>query len=87
MDLLMKNEPLPIGRDGTLAGGRRGLWEEGIKDRKSSILDILIPGSGLTTKDILGIRYIKIKGQALLQGASLLQKLWTGGSMVPFQVL
>ncbi|KAG1844875.1 hypothetical protein C8R48DRAFT_780098 [Suillus tomentosus] len=59
-------------------GGRRVLWEEGIKGRKSSILDILIPGSGLTTEDILGIRYIKRKGQALLQGASLLQKLWTG---------
>ncbi|KAG1741215.1 hypothetical protein EDD22DRAFT_851727 [Suillus occidentalis] len=78
MDLLMKNELLPMGRDGALAGGRRVLWEEGIKGRKSSILDILIPGSGLTTKDILGIRYIKRKGQVLLQGASLLQKLWTG---------
>ncbi|KAG2047749.1 hypothetical protein BDR06DRAFT_1013620 [Suillus hirtellus] len=66
-----------MGRDGALAGGRRVLWEEGIKGRKSSILDILIPGSGLTTEDILGIRYIKRKGQALLQGASLLQKLWT----------
>jgi hypothetical protein len=78
MDLLMKNELLPMGRDGALAGGRQVLWKEGIKGRKSSILDILIPGLGLTTEDILGIRYIKRNGQALLQGASLLQKLWTG---------
>ncbi|KAG1906125.1 uncharacterized protein F5891DRAFT_975576 [Suillus fuscotomentosus] len=64
MDLLMKNELLPMGRDGTLAGGRRVLWEEGINGRKSSILDILILGSGLTTEDILGIRYIKRKETA-----------------------
>ncbi|KAG1787145.1 uncharacterized protein HD556DRAFT_1449074 [Suillus plorans] len=49
-----------------------------MKGRKSSILDALIPGSDLTTKDILGIRYIKKKGEALLQGASLLQNLQTG---------
>ncbi|KAG2158270.1 uncharacterized protein EDB93DRAFT_1100481 [Suillus bovinus] len=78
MDLLMKNELLPMGRDGALTGGRQVLWEEGIKGRKSSILDILISGSDLTTEDILGIKYIKKKGQALLQGASLLQKLWSG---------
>lgn len=48
MDLLMKNKLLPMGRDSMLAGGRQVLWEEGIKGRKSSILDILIPGSGLT---------------------------------------
>ncbi|KAG1784521.1 uncharacterized protein HD556DRAFT_1451679 [Suillus plorans] len=78
MDLLMKNKLLPVGRDGALAGGRQVLWEEGMKGRKSSILDALIPGLDLTTKDILGIRYIKKKGEVLLQGASLLQNLQTG---------
>jgi hypothetical protein len=62
MDLLMKNELLPMGRDGVLAGGRQFLWEEGIQDRKSSILKILITRSDLITEDILGIKYIyKIK--------------------------
>ncbi|KAG1900142.1 uncharacterized protein F5891DRAFT_980435 [Suillus fuscotomentosus] len=78
MDLLMKNELLPVGKDSVLAGGRQVLWEEGIKERKSSILDALIPKSDLTTKDILSIRYIKKKGETLLQGASLLQDLQTG---------
>ncbi|KAG2338455.1 hypothetical protein BDR05DRAFT_1004158 [Suillus weaverae] len=78
MDLLMKNELLPVGKNGALAGGRRVLWEEGIKGRKSSILDVLFPGLDLTTEDILSIRYVKKKGQALLHRASLLQSLWTG---------
>ncbi|KAG0695795.1 hypothetical protein DFH29DRAFT_1005112 [Suillus ampliporus] len=78
MDLLMKNKLLPVGKNGALTGGRQVLWEEGIKGRKSSILDALIPGLDLTTDDILGIRYIKKKGEALLQGASLLQNLQTG---------
>ncbi|KAG0697849.1 hypothetical protein DFH29DRAFT_1003401 [Suillus ampliporus] len=38
----------------------------------------LFQGSDLTTEDILGIRYIKKKGEVLLQGASLLQNLQTG---------
>lgn len=65
MNLLIKNKLLHIGRDGALVGGRQVLWEKEIKGKKSSILDILIPASDLTTKDILGIRYIKKRSSTL----------------------
>jgi hypothetical protein len=78
MDQLMKNELLPVGSNGALAGGRRVFWEEGKKERTSSILDVLFPASNLTIDQILQLRYVKNKGQSRLLGATVLQKLQTG---------
>lgn len=78
MDQLMKNELLPVGSNGTLAGGRRVLWEEGKKGRTSSILDVLFPASDLTIEQILELRYVKNKGESRLLGATVLQKSQTG---------
>jgi hypothetical protein len=72
MDELMKHELL-VGPDDNLMGGKRVLWEEGIQGRKLSILDILIPQSGLKIQDIHKIKYVKKKDEFIIHGLSVLQ--------------
>ncbi|KAG2123730.1 hypothetical protein DEU56DRAFT_759943 [Suillus clintonianus] len=78
MDQLMRHELL-VEKDGNLAGGKRVLWEEGIHDHTSSILDILIPSSNLTIQDLYSIRYAKKKGDFILHGSSILMNPQRGG--------
>jgi hypothetical protein len=73
MDPLMKHELL-LGPDDNLTGGQRVLWEEGIQNRTSSILDILIPKSSLKIEDLRDIRYAKTKDSFILHGSSMMLK-------------
>ncbi|KAG2737282.1 hypothetical protein P692DRAFT_20883729, partial [Suillus brevipes Sb2] len=79
MDQLIKNELMPMpGSDVPLSESRRVLWEEKITNRKSSILDTLIPASNLDIEALYAIRYVKKKGNVIIHGASVLRKLRSG---------
>ncbi|KAG2030953.1 hypothetical protein BDR03DRAFT_986755 [Suillus americanus] len=73
MDPLMKHELL-LGPDDDLMGGERVLWDQGIQNRTSSILDILIPKSSLKIEDLRDIRYAKMKDGFILHGSSVMLK-------------
>jgi hypothetical protein len=78
MDQLLRNELQPLGHNGTLSMAKGVIWEEGIKQQKSSIMDVLIPASNLTIGDLYNIKYVKKTGNVLKHGAHVLQNLQSG---------
>jgi len=76
MDPLMKHKLL-LCPDDNLMGGQQVLWEEGIQNCTSSILDILIPKSSLKIEDLQDIRYANMKDGFILHSSSVMLKPWS----------